>query len=120
MRRVPVCGGRQDSSAACGLLDFPLLERLEVMHGIEETLRNSKLSTIQTLRSLEGRYEYGTRNTSDHAGWARAIEFWEGEIGWENVWRAVEEYVMYLMTALTGTYALDDRIRITLHCIAEL
>ena len=43
----------------------------------------------------------GTRNTSDHAGWARAIEYWE-EIGWENVFVAVEEYVRYLATALTG------------------
>ena len=57
---------------------------------------NGELELLPTA----ARYEYGTRNTSDHSGWRRAIEFWE-EIGWEKVWRAVEEYVHYLGKALT-------------------
>lgn len=58
---------------------------------------NGELELLPTA----ARYEYGTRNTSDHAGWARAIEFWE-DIGWEQVWEAVEEYVQYLARALTA------------------
>ena len=58
---------------------------------------NGELELLPTA----ARYEYGTRNTSDHAGWARAIEFWE-DIGWERVWEAVEEYVQYLARALTA------------------
>lgn len=66
-------------------------------HSQQSMGMNGELELLPTA----ARYEYGTRNTSDHAGWARAIEFWE-QVGWEQVWRAVEEYVHYLGTALTA------------------
>ena len=66
-------------------------------HSQQSLGMNGELELLPTA----ARFEYGTRNTSDHAGWAAAIEFWES-VGWEEVFTAVEQIMRYLGTALAA------------------
>jgi L-cysteine/cystine lyase len=45
------------------------------------------------------RFEYGTRNVADHAGWAAALELW-AEVGWPRVFVALAAYTDYVKAQL--------------------
>ena len=44
-----------------------------------------------TLHDAAKRFEFGTRNLADQAGFGKALDMWE-EIGWENVFAYIESY----------------------------
>ena len=55
-----------------------------------------------TLLDEAKRFEFGTRNLADQGGFAKALDLWQ-EIGWENVFAAIETYTDKLKAALQQT-----------------
>ena len=55
-----------------------------------------------TLLDEAKRFEFGTRNLADQGGFAKALDIWQ-EIGWENVFAAIETYTDKLKAALQQT-----------------
>jgi len=55
-----------------------------------------------TLLDEAKRFEFGTRNLADQGGFAKALDLWQ-EIGWENVFAAIEAYTDKLKAALQQT-----------------
>ena len=45
------------------------------------------------------RFEFGTRNLADHAGFGKALEMWES-IGWDKVYTAIARYTDYMKKLL--------------------
>lgn len=52
-----------------------------------------------TLLDEAKRFEFGTRNLADQGGFAKALDLWQ-EIGWDNVFAAIEAYTDKLKAAL--------------------
>ncbi|MFN8488490.1 MAG: aminotransferase class V-fold PLP-dependent enzyme [Caldilineaceae bacterium] len=52
-----------------------------------------------TLLDEAKRFEFGTRNLADQGGFAKALDIWQ-EIGWDNVFAAIEAYTDKLKAAL--------------------
>ena len=51
------------------------------------------------------RFEFGTRNLADQAGFGKALDIWQ-EIGWDNVYNAIAAYTDRLKTALQSVPTL--------------
>jgi len=51
------------------------------------------------LKNSARRFEFGTRNLADHAGFAKAIQMWE-EIGWEKLFAGLAAYTDYVKARL--------------------
>lgn len=58
------------------------------------------LTGEMTLRDGARRFEFGTRNWADQAGFAKALEMWES-IGWDHVYAYIEQYTDRLKGALS-------------------
>lgn len=52
-----------------------------------------------TLLDEAKRFEFGTRNLADQGGFGKALDLWQ-EIGWENVFAAIEAYTDRMKAAL--------------------
>ena len=46
------------------------------------------------------RFEFGSRNISDHAGWRKALEIWRDEVGWENLFAGIADLTGYVKASL--------------------
>lgn len=51
------------------------------------------------------RFEFGTRNLADQAGFGKALDIWQ-EIGWDNVYNAIAAYTDRLKAALQSVPTL--------------
>jgi selenocysteine lyase/cysteine desulfurase len=52
-----------------------------------------------TLKDSARRFEFGTRNRADYAGFKKALEIWS-EIGWDKVYARIEAYTDMLKARL--------------------
>ena len=54
-----------------------------------------------TLLDEAKRFEFGTRNLADQGGFGKALDIWQ-EIGWDNVFAAIESYTDRMKAALVA------------------